>query len=194
MKTFTKTILASTMLATSFAHAVNKEYHGDWTLTEESGTPLAYTSAAGKPGYHFGLVCTGDDPDFVIGVAKGDYEPLVIGEPVILKGQIDASPVYELSLIPYNKTWSSWDDTPNANVREVVRQVFAGKSFNVRFGQSAFKFAKFSLIGFTASYHAMADRCSDAANAGFVQPTTRSEYDRMVNEGFVEPNDSSFNY
>lgn len=112
------------------------------------------------------------------------------GEEYMIQAQIDSGKIFDLNAIVSGEKSINIDHSYVTD--EFIESLLKGAS--IKFGitrTAGVDYPVFSLMGFTATIEMMSGYCeaiSGLNNEGFIKPTTESDYDRMVDEGFVTPN------
>lgn len=172
----------------------------DWVYgINDDGAHIGLTESTNYNNTYIAFLC---DPssqtiEVVFSVTKTENRSdfVVLGSDYPIKVQIDSNPVIQLKVLAYSAAATSvYGGTA---YDKLVNEMFQGISMKVEWNYKGgdVAYPKFSLLGATASYLAVLNNCTNTGkNEGFVTPSTRSEYDQMVDEGFVTPNESKYNY
>ena len=179
--------------ASSDLYQVEARY-GDWitTTTEDSNEPsssynrffLAGTFGITSKKYMLAMSCSPrvDLAEFVLTLPEEDfYLKNSIGETFTFNTQIDKNPIAQISAEVYNETSLTLSETEDDTFFEAMEK---GVEIKIEIvGEKQTRYPRFSLMGMKKAVKTTYNNCVDARDEGFVTPTTRKEYDSMV-EGF----------
>ena len=157
-------------------------------LVDVALTPATNTNEE----YGFGFVCISGDIQLVMTTPEY-FKDYIRDDYYIVDIQVDSNPVIELEVVAYNETsFAVIDVTRGSNIDGLFEQMLAGAVLKAQIGN---EYPTFSLIGFSESLDQIYENCNnEALSNGFIQPTTRDSYERLIDEGFVKPNNTGFSY